>query len=681
MPTLIPGFEYDIFISYRHNDNRSGWVTDFVNALQEEIAATIKEPLSIYFDKNPHDGLLQNHNVDKSLEGKLKCLIFIPIISQTYCDPKSFAWQYEFCAFNKLAKEDQFGRDIKLSNGNVASRILPIKFHDLDVEDKALLENELIGMLRAIEFIFKAPGVNRPLNSKDDEIRTAGKVLYRDQVNKMANAIKGIILGIRNFSTSVQPTVLMRPVVEVVEKSIVVLPFANMSNDPEQEYFSDGLTEEIITDLSRLSNLLVISRSSAMTFKSSNKKISDIAQEVNVRYILEGSVRKSGNNLRITAQLIDALTDTHLWAEKYNGTLEDIFDIQEKVSRSIVEGLRIKLTNEENRGISQRPINNIVAYDCYLRARSELVKWTKNSGDDAKKHIQNGLDITGPNATLYAGMAYAYYNYANLGFQSEDGWNQAETYVRKAFELDPECNEGHLVLGLLNQTIKGNQIKSIQHFKRALVNMPNNLDALFWLSWGYLFVGETNLARPLVNKMLSLDPLSANIQITLGAVHIFEGQFDQSDYYYSKALQMESQNPFINLMVSFGLAYRGRTDECKIFIKDHVQQNLDDFLYKLIYALGHALEGETELTKSIMQKEDIENWAWQDVYFSYLFTELFALTNQTSKALDWLERSVSRGFTNSPFMSFDPLLKNIRKETRFQKLMDGAKLEYENFVG
>src|SRR6267143_6235107 len=135
MPSLIPNYEYDIFISYRHNDNRSGWVTEFVKNLQEELSATIKEPVSVYFDVNPHDGLLETHNVDKSLEGKLKCLIFIPILSQTYCDPNGFAWHHEFLAFNKTAKEDQLGRDIKLSNGNVASRILPVKIHDLDAAD------------------------------------------------------------------------------------------------------------------------------------------------------------------------------------------------------------------------------------------------------------------------------------------------------------------------------------------------------------------------------------------------------------------------------------------------------------------------------------------------------------------------------------------------------------------
>ena len=119
MASIIPGYEYDIFISYRQNDNRSGWVTEFVAAFEEELAATLKEHVSVYFDTNAKDGLLETHNVDKSLETKLKCLIFIPIISQTYCDPKSFAWQYEFCTFNKMAKEDQLGRNIRLTGGNM----------------------------------------------------------------------------------------------------------------------------------------------------------------------------------------------------------------------------------------------------------------------------------------------------------------------------------------------------------------------------------------------------------------------------------------------------------------------------------------------------------------------------------------------------------------------------------
>ena len=169
MASIIEGYTYDIFISYRQNDNKyDGWVTEFVDNLNKELEANIKDKISVYFDINPHDGLLETHSVDQSLEDKLKCLIFIPIISRTYCDPKSFAWQHEFCVFNKLAKEDQFGRDIRLTSGNVASRILPVKIHDLDPEDNTLLENELGGVLRCIEFIYKEPGVNRPLRANED---------------------------------------------------------------------------------------------------------------------------------------------------------------------------------------------------------------------------------------------------------------------------------------------------------------------------------------------------------------------------------------------------------------------------------------------------------------------------------------------------------------------------------
>jgi hypothetical protein len=197
MASIITGYEYDIFISYRHNDNRSGWVTEFVAALQEELAATLKESVSVYFDTNPNDGLLETHSVNKSLEGKLKCLIFTPIVSQTYCDTKSFAWQHEFVAFNKMAKEDPYGRDIMLANGNVASRILPVKIHDIDQEDHSLLENELGGVLRAVDFIYKAPGVNRPLTASDKREDNSNRTFYRDQVNKVANGIKEIISAVK----------------------------------------------------------------------------------------------------------------------------------------------------------------------------------------------------------------------------------------------------------------------------------------------------------------------------------------------------------------------------------------------------------------------------------------------------------------------------------------------------
>ena len=169
MASLIPGYEYDNLISYRQKDNKGDrWVSEFVEALKTELESTFKEEISVYFDINPHDGLLETHDVDASLKDKLKCLVFIPIISRTYCDPKSFAWEHEFKAFMEQAAQDQFGLKVKLPNGNVANRVLPIRIYDLETNDIKLCESVLGSVLRSVDFIFKSAGVNRPLRSKEE---------------------------------------------------------------------------------------------------------------------------------------------------------------------------------------------------------------------------------------------------------------------------------------------------------------------------------------------------------------------------------------------------------------------------------------------------------------------------------------------------------------------------------
>ncbi len=167
--------------------------------LKTELESTFKEEISVYFDINPHDGLLETHDVDASLKEKLKCLIFIPIISRTYCDPKSFAWEHEFKAFVEQASQDQFGLKVKLPNGNVASRVLPVRIHDLDNDDIKLCESVLGGVLRGVEFIYKEPGVNKPLTPDDDEKKNLNNTKYRIQINKVANAIKEIISAIGQY--------------------------------------------------------------------------------------------------------------------------------------------------------------------------------------------------------------------------------------------------------------------------------------------------------------------------------------------------------------------------------------------------------------------------------------------------------------------------------------------------
>src|SRR5512140_2603202 len=170
MSSIIEGYNYDIFISYRQKDNKGDhWISEFVEALKTELESTFKEEISVYFDMNPHDGLLETHDVDESLKEKLRCLVFIPIISRTYCDPKSFAWEHEFKVFVELASQDQIGLKVRLPNGNVASRVLPIRIHDLETADIKECESVLGGVLRGVEFIYKESGIDKPLTSDDDE--------------------------------------------------------------------------------------------------------------------------------------------------------------------------------------------------------------------------------------------------------------------------------------------------------------------------------------------------------------------------------------------------------------------------------------------------------------------------------------------------------------------------------
>jgi tetratricopeptide (TPR) repeat protein len=316
MASLIPGYEYDIFISYRQKDNKhDGWVTEFVNNLKGELESTFKEEISVYFDINPHDGLLETHDVNASLKDKLRCLIFIPIISRTYCDPRSFAWEHEFKAFVGQASQDKFGLKVKLSGGNVASRVLPVHIHDLNSVDRKLVEDEL-GYLRGIEFIYKEPGVNRPLMVNEDyPDNNLNKTFYRNQINKVANAIDEIFSGLKKGTTLTvnekTPTEKKPPVEgRKVEKSefqdksvklprrklliggialavlliiavifafpkifkkntleklrssserisVAVMPFQNMSNDTIWNIWQDGIQNLLITSLSNSEDLKV----------------------------------------------------------------------------------------------------------------------------------------------------------------------------------------------------------------------------------------------------------------------------------------------------------------------------------------------------------------------------------------------------------------------------------------
>lgn len=685
MSSLIPGYEYDIFISYRHNDNRSGWVTEFVKHLDEELRASIKEPVSVYFDSNSHDGLLETHNVDKSLEGKLKCLIFIPILSQTYCDEKSFAWQQEFQRFNSLSKTDGLGAHIQVSNGNVCNRILPVRIHHLNQSDVKLLEKETGAVLRAIDFIYSEPGVNRPLRLNEDHpSKNQNQTTYRNQINKLANAVKEILHNIQPDDT--QPQAAFTTVSEInysakpsMDKSIIVLPFVNMSNNPEQEYFSDGLTEEIITDLSRLRDLMVISRSSAMTFKGANKKIVSIAAEVSVRYVLEGSVRRSGANLRITAQLIDAQTDSPVWSEKYTGMLEDVFEMQEKVSRSIVEALKLKLTTTENKHLSDRRIGDATGLDLYLRAKKELAKWTTAGYENALKFLENSIEITGPNAVLYTGLAETYWGRANLGVNPPENFFKAREYVAKALAIEPELPEAHLVLGGLEMSGEGNLRKCIRHYKAVVDSRINEVDGRVWLGSIYGISGKPEKAKEISGRIYTIDPLNvmANWVPILSAFYI--GNFEIALQMINKASEKEPGNLWYAFFIPLIHCCENRKEEALFFIERHTGPDQKDYMSVLSLLLKVSVEKKAHLIDTLLTG-DMKKWAERDFQYSHTIAMIYSFAGMKEEALSWLQRAVQRNFINYPFLSRHcPSFDLLEGDPRHTALLQTVKSAWENF--
>jgi len=719
MTSIIEGYNYDIFISYRQKDNKfDGWVTRFVGDLKKELEATFKEDISIYFDENPHDGLLEMHNVDKSLEGKLKSLIFIPIISQTYCDTKSFAWQNELCAFNRIVKEDKFGRDIKLSGGNVTSRILPIKINDLDTEDQELVEKELGGVLRPIEFIYKEPGVNRPLTPDDDEKKNLNNTRYRNQINKVANTVKGIIRAIKDPHSKIEIGITERVRVEkggrkskitkisiaaaiiiillvagiitipsmlkkhaalsesITNKSIAVLPFKNLSNDPEQEYFTEGMLDEILDRLFKIGDLKVISRTSSMKFKNSDLSIKEIAKELGVSAVLEGSVRKMGNNVRITVQLIDVSSDTHLWSEIYDGDLSDpshIFSIQSEVAQAIAGKLHAVITPQEKHLIEKIPTQNQEAYEAYLKGQFYMRTITQSNLDYAMQYFDLAKGKDPEFAQPYSGIAMVWLARQQIGLATpEDAGPKAIAALTRALELDSTIAEVHYTLAALNTYGMWDWKSGESEFRKALSINPNYADAHGLYSHFLNIMGRPEEAMEHIELALKLDPHNPMIEVWYSQDLLYIRQYD-STISISRGVFEKNPTFFIALDALFqALHLVGKYDEAFEVMKTYYTNMYQDFDHvfdqydKLGYAGTLNLEGDT-LSTQAKTKYIIP----LDIAYLYIFS------GNKERALDCIEQSFELHDSNMLYIGRSTYA-SLLDEPRFQELLKKLGLPWKS---
>ena len=631
MPSLVEHYEYDVFISYRHNDNKyDGWVTEFVDNLQKELEATVKEKITIYFDKNPVDGLHESHNVEASLAPKLKSLIFIPIISKTYCDPGSFAWNNEFLAFIKTAESDSYGLNIKLKSGNVTSRVLPVRIHDLDAEDLTLLEAELKGKLRPIEFIFKSTGVNRPLRAHEDEPKeNQNHTFYRDQINKVANAISDVIAALKQpivksqeqqtapsaspnrktKSPSRQKIIIATIGMMILfalaygisqfvstgetprEKSIAVLPFENMSGDKEQEYFSNGMMEEILNQLVKVRDLKVISRTSSMAFKDSKLSLKDIASGLGAANVLEGSVRKDGGKVRITVQLIEASTDTHLWSETFDRDLSDVFSIQTEISKSIARELKAILTSSEVKQLEQITTTSLEAYDYFLQAK-ELY----NSGLDwpnitklYDKAIESDPKFTLAYLERSRVLATWFFNKAN-GWGGTD--QRAKSDWEKATALSPDLVEIKLGQARLLYFTERKYDEAIAILELLKADYPNNAALYNLLGCVQRRKGLWRDALQNQEKSIMLEPNNPQFYFETARLHFALRNYAKALQYYNKNSMGIGFKDYVNLSWTGDLEVAFKDADVNEQGKHYFKREFQDLLKILDTTKNQIQEGE-----------------------------------------------------------------------------------------
>ena len=366
-----------------------------------------------------------------------------------------------------------------------------------------------------------------------------------------------VVAALRAQPTPPVTPAVRRLTVPAATASIAVLPFTNLSADPDNEYFSDGLTEELITDLSGVKALRVISRTSSLQLKGTTKGMREIGRTLGVRYALTGSARKAGNALRITAQLVDTTTDEQIWAEKYSGTMDDVFDVQERVSRAIVTALRVTLSASEDDRLAERPIKNPRAFELYLRAQV-LVRRYGASMDQVNALLDRAIEIEGLSPPLRALRAYMWVTQVRAGMSTDAvHLARAEAEARALMDVAPNAAYGYSLLGFISYE-RGALADTVRYLTKALELDGSDADALFFRGIALEAAGQGEAAIAAGRRFLEVDPLSPMAGVLLNSAHWFVGRPHEGLDMHEHALVLDPDNPIIHWSVGYTYALLGR---------------------------------------------------------------------------------------------------------------------------
>jgi serine/threonine protein kinase/tetratricopeptide (TPR) repeat protein len=464
------------------------------------------------------------------------------------------------------------------------------------------------------------------------------------------------------------------------EPSIVVLPFSNLSPPDGGEFFSDGLTEEIITDLSKTPGLRVISRPSAMQLKGASAGLRVLAADLGVQFVLEGTVRRRGSDLRITAKLVEAATGALEWADKYAGRSEDVFGIQETLSRTIVDALAPRLSGRHDRRPTGRPLDDFQAYDSYLRARFEFPRYDEQGLDRACHSLERAIDRVGENVLLVAALGAIHWQYVNAGISTDPvHLEEAARRADRVLELDPHSPHGHRLLGLVRLR-QGNIEEGTRLLKRALEYDPADTEALGYLCMSYGFAGKPYVAVPLSNRLLEIDPLTPINHSVPGTLALMAGDFERAAVSLAKSHRMDPGNPIVALTYAQALALSGDTAGALKTFAMLAREASGTFLGRLARLYTHALEGARDEALACLD-EPLTTAARADLYHSWNVAECLAAVGERRAAVGWIANAASRGFINYPLLSsLDPLLEGARGDPEFDAVLADIKRRWLAFA-
>jgi serine/threonine-protein kinase len=455
--------------------------------------------------------------------------------------------------------------------------------------------------------------------------------------------------------------------------SVAVLPFLNLSADPENEFFADGITEDVIAQLSKIGSLKVISRGSVMQFKNRERSLREIGAKLDVATLLEGSVRRAGSRVRIVAQLIDAETDRHLWAETYDRELTDIFAIQSDVALQIAAALEAELSPEEKRRIRKEPTDDVQAYQLYLLGRHCLTRWTQEGVDQAIKHFEQAVTRDPNYALAYASIAYAYTD-LGLGVAGalppEEAFQRAKAAVARALEIDSGLAEAHAVLAHLKFACDYDWAGAEEEFKRAIELNPNSGDTYDMYGLMLSALERYDEAIQMQRRAHELDPLAHRMDIATTLLRA--GRYEEALLAITRVLEVDPH--FVMAHATLGWAYllKGMPDQGIAALQQAVSLSPEGTLWLAQLGQAFAMAGRTEEARAVLrQLEGLSHQRYVSPYhMAYVYTGL----GEHDRAMDWLECAYEERAGGVFGVKGSFLFAPLRDHPRFKALLRKMKL-------